>query len=254
MSLLECRDIAFGVSKRLLCSGLHLTVEAGDCVGVLGPNGSGKTTLLLTLAGLHPLTGGEVWLQGRPLGKLDRGTIARAVGLLFQDSHDPFPATVMETALLGRHPHLGRWQTESVADRQRATAALKQVELEALAERQVQTLSGGERRRLAFATLLTQAAPLMLLDEPLNHLDLRHQQLLLGRVRELTQEGHGVMMVLHDPNQAMHYCNRVLLLSGDGRWEFGKSDELLDAQRLSSLYGCRIESGEAGGRRWFHCL
>lgn len=254
MALLEARRLSTGVSNRLLCSDLTVTIQPGECWGVLGPNGSGKSTLLHTLAGLRAPLSGEVALQGTALGKLSRVAIARAVSLLLQDSHDPFPATVLETALSGRHPHLGRWQVEGQTDRHLAQAALQQMELEAMASRQVQTLSGGERRRLAFATQLTQAAPLMLLDEPLNHLDIRHQQLLLANIGQLCRDNHGVVMVLHDPNQALAYCDKVLLLEGDGRWQAGKSDELLTAGRLETLYNCRIKTLEADGQRWFRYL
>ncbi len=254
MGLLEAKQISFGVSKRLLCKELDITLNAGECWGVLGPNGSGKTTLLHTLTGLHPLQEGEVTLQGQPINEMTRRTIARQLGLLLQDSHDPFPATVWETALSGRHPHIGRWQSETEQDWQIALDALQQMQLDDMVSRQVQTLSGGERRRLAFATLLTQRPPMMLLDEPLNHLDLRHQQLLLKRVAERCRNGHGAVMVLHDPNQAMHHCDRILLLTGDGSWQQGESRELLTSERLSELYGCRIESVELEGRRWFQYL
>lgn len=254
MSLLATKNLGFGVGERSLCKGLMLSIQSGECWGILGPNGSGKTTLLHTLAGLHSAQEGEIELAGQPLGRLGRRQIALQLGLMLQDSHDPFPATVEETALIGRHPHLGRWQTESNEDRKLAREALEQMELGSLALRQVQTLSGGERRRLAFATLLTQNTPLMLLDEPLNHLDLRHQQLLLHAVRDRCSKGHGVMMVLHDPNQAANFCDRVLLLRGDGSWLSGETAEILTSDRLSALYGCNISESELAGRRWFHTL
>lgn len=254
MSLLNVKNISFGVSERLLCKDLSFDVEAGECWGVLGPNGSGKTTLLHSLAGLLPLLSGQLTIQDEAIEQLSRRRIAQNIGLLLQDSHDPFPASVWETVLSGRHPHLKRWQAEGEAGREIAHRALEIMQLNGMEERQVQTLSGGERRRLAFATLLTQDSPLMLLDEPLNHLDLRHQQLLLKTVHNLCDAGHAVIMVLHDPNQAMHYCDRVVLLQGDGQWHEGPVGEMLDAPTLSELYGCTIEVMELEGRRWFHYL
>lgn len=254
MSLLCAENISFGVSERSLVKELSFDVEVGQCWGILGPNGSGKTTLLHTLAGLQPLWHGRLSVQGASLEQLSRRRIAQNIGLLLQDSHDPFPATVWETVLSGRHPHLKRWQAEGEGGREIAHKALESMQLSGMEERQVQTLSGGERRRLAFATLLTQDSPLMLLDEPLNHLDLRHQQLLLQTVRELCAKGHAVIMVLHDPNQAMHYCDRVVLLEGNGQWHQGPAGEVLDAKRLSELYGCTIKTLELDGQRWFHYL
>ncbi len=254
MSLLQAQNLSFGVSGRLLCKDLDLEIQAGECWGILGPNGSGKTTLLHTLAGLRPATSGDILLNGRSLGQLERRTIAQQLGLLLQDSHDPFPANVLEEVLSGRHPHLGRWQNEGEAELAQARSAMQRLELSGLEQRQIQSLSGGERRRVALATLLTQAPALMLLDEPLNHLDLRHQKLLLDTVRELCAEGYGVMMVLHDPNQALRCCNRILLLNGNGEWKAGTTEEILNAETLSRLYGCDIEQVKTEKENWFRYL
>ncbi len=254
MSLLHAQNLSFGVSGRSLCSGLDLQVNAGECWGILGPNGSGKTTLLHTLAGLQPAQQGSIALNSSPLAEMERRDVARQLGLLLQESHDPFPATVLEEVLSGRHPHLGRWQNESETDLALTREALRRLELDELEQRRVQSLSGGERRRVALATLLTQAPTLMLLDEPLNHLDLRHQRLLLETVGELCRAGHGMLMVLHDPNQAARCCDHILLLPGDGSWQTGTTAEMLSGEKLSRLYGCEIERIESGDGSWFRYL
>ena len=236
MSILSAHGLTLKVGERTLCEELTLELAPGQCWAILGGNGSGKTTLLHTLTGLLPPTEGEVSLNEGPINTLPRHTIAQQLGLLLQDSHDPFPSTVLETALTGRHPYLGRWQQESDEDLSLVRQALSRVDLAAMEGRMVQTLSGGERRRLAIATLLTQSPHLLLLDEPLNHLDLHHQQQLLKHLKQLSGEGKGVAMVLHDPNQALRYCDHILLLYGDGSWESGACEELLTSERLSRLY------------------
>jgi iron complex transport system ATP-binding protein len=236
---------------RTLCQGLELTLAPGQCWAILGSNGSGKTTLLHTLAGLLACHAGTILLSGHPLNTLPRRRIAQQLGLLLQESHDPFPTTVLETALSGRHPHLGRWQNEGEEDHAIAREALRVMALSDMEQRMVQTLSGGERRRLAIATLLTQAPQLMLLDEPLNHLDLHHQQQLLVQLRRLASDGRTVLMVLHDPNQALRYCDRVLLLYGDGQWESGACEELLTVERLSRLYHHPMRMLQQGEERFF---
>ena len=252
MSALQAQGLTLQTGSRLLCQGLDLMIHPGECWGILGPNGSGKTTLLHTLAGLRAATRGEITLDGTALGQLTRRQIAQRLGLLLQDSHDPFPATVRENVLSGRHPHLQRWQSESASDREQAERALQQLELGELAERPLQTLSGGERRRLAIATLLVQDPALLLLDEPLNHLDLRHQQQLLAQLGAWQEQQKAVVMVLHEPNHALRYCNQVLLLYGDGRWEAGETDTLLNAERLGTLYRCRIRELCHPEGRWFY--
>ena len=177
---------------------------------------------------------------------------ARRRAWLGQTQTDPFGSTVLETALTGRHPHLGRWDWESRRDAQIARDALAAVGLAGLEARQVHTLSGGERQRLAIATLLTQAPPLYLLDEPLAHLDLNHQMAVLelfsGAARQC---GAGVVMVLHDPALAHRYCDEALLLHGDGRTELGSVDAVLTGERLSELYGYPLRQFDDGGRRCF---
>ena len=252
MALLRATELRCTIGNRTLWQDLDLDISPGECWGVLGGNGSGKTTLLHTLAGLLPPAGGEVQLDGTTLSALPRRDIARRLGLLLQDSHDAFPASVWESVLSGRHPHLGHWQQETAQDISLARNALATVDLSGLESRPVQDLSGGERRRLAIATLLTQDPSVLLLDEPLNHLDLRHQQALLQLLRSQCKgSGKAVMMVLHDPNQAFRFCDKVLLLEGNGAWQSGRSEELLTAESLSKLYGCSIIQFEQDGQRVF---
>lgn len=253
MSRLWCHDLECRIEGRPLCQGLDLELQPGECWAVLGANGSGKTTLLHTLAGLRTPFAGEIGLDTTPLQSLSRRSVAQQLGILLQDSHDAFPATVWESVLTGRHPYLDHWQSESAQDIALARASLQRMDLFELQSRPVQSLSGGERRRLAIATLLTQDPAILLLDEPLNHLDLQHQQLLLQLLRELcAQQAKSVMMVLHDPNQALRYCDKVLLLEGDGRWQAGASEALLTAEHLSHLYGHPVDMVEIGEkRRWF---
>lgn len=252
MPLFRAAQLSCHIGKRTLWQELELEICRGQCWGVLGGNGSGKTTLLHTLAGLQPATSGEVRLDGKALTSFSRKDIARRLGLLLQDTHDAFPENVWESVLSGRHPHLGRWRQETADDYSLARDALEVMDLSGMESRPVQSLSGGERRRLAIATLLTQDPELLLLDEPLNHLDLRHQQALLQLLQRLCgNSGKAVMMVLHDPNQALRYCDHVLLLRGDGSWSSGRSEELLNAKSLSKLYGCSISEFRQNDTRFF---
>lgn len=242
MSILHAEGLSLVVADRTLCAALDLTFAPGECWALLGQNGAGKTTLLHTLAGLREPQTGRVSYDRRPLNQWHRRTLARYLGLLPQDSADPFPATVLETALLGRHPHQRLWAGDSAEDRTRARAALAAVDMAGLETRSVARLSGGERRRLAIATLLTQDPAVLLLDEPINHLDLRHGVAVLTLLRALADEGRTVIMSLHDPSLAARWCNRVLLLFGDGRWAAGTSAEMLTEENLSALYGHTVKA------------
>ncbi len=252
MSLLASEGLAIEIGGKRIGGGLDLAFRPGESWAVLGANGAGKTTLLHTLAGLRPPTEGRILLDGEALAGLRRRAIANRLGILLQASEDPFPATVLETALIGRHPHIGPWRQEGPEDYRRARQALAEVEMDALADRPIDTLSGGERRRLALATLLTQDPAVYLLDEPSNHLDLHHQIRLLGHLRARAQcNGGTLVMALHDVNLAARFCDHVVLIFHDGEVMHGPADEFLEPNHLSCLYHHPIRVVDIDGRRAF---
>ena len=246
--ILEARGLGVSIGGHRVCAGLELCLSAGESLAILGRNGAGKSTLLATLAGLRRPDAGEVRIDGQSYADLGLRDAARIRGWLGQDRADPFASTVLESVLTGRHPHLSRWSWESPSDVRIARMALEDMNLTALAAREVGTLSGGERQRVAIAALLAQQTRLCLLDEPLAHLDLNHQiatlQLLTRRAR---QGGIALAMVLHDPNFALRFCDRALLLFGDGTHLAGPVAEVLDEAQLGRLYGhpmMRLTSGD----------
>ena len=168
-SAFACCGLTVTVPGRTLVEDLQLSVDGGDFLAVLGQNGAGKSLTLLTLAGLREFDQGEILLLGESLETSRRQDIARALALLPQYTEDVFPTTVLDTALIGRHPHIGRLQWESLEDRNIAQHALQKMDLGSMQDRDVATLSGGERRRLAIAQTLTQTPAVYLLDEPTNH-------------------------------------------------------------------------------------
>lgn len=240
--LLSCADIRVSVPGRLLVDKLELQLRRGELLAVLGQNGAGKTLSLLTLAGLRDAQSGQVRIGMANLETTARGDIARQLAVLPQDVEDIFPATVMDTALIGRHPHIGRLRWESPQDHAIAARALQIMGLADLARRDVLTLSGGERRRLAIAQVLTQQPDIYLLDEPTNHLDPQHQLDAMRVFRKAADDGAGVIATLHDINLAVRFADRCLLLFGDGRWELGHSTDVLSEARLSDLFATPMEA------------
>lgn len=249
--LLEADALALRIGERWLCCEFSLRLAAGECLALLGPNGAGKTTLLHTFAGLRAPTVGAVRLHGRPLAAWDGSALARFRGLLAQQQPDHFSSTVLETVLIGRHPHLGRWGWENAHDEAVARRVLDEVGLAGMESRDILTLSGGERQRVAIAALLAQSPTLYLLDEPTNHLDLHYQIATLELFRRLTHAGCGAAMVLHDINLAARYADHVVLLDGRGGVVAGTRDEVLQPERLSRAFGHPIARIEAAGRAIF---
>ncbi len=250
-SLFSCEDLTVDVAGRTLVDALTMTIKRGELIAVLGQNGSGKTLTIHTLAGLRPARAGSVHLLGANVASSKRQHIAKHLALLPQHVDDIFPATVIDTALIGRHPHIGRLSWESDDDINIAKAALASADLEALADRDVLTLSGGERRRLAIAQVLTQAPDLYLLDEPTNHLDPQHQLDALRLFRKQANSGAAVIASLHDVNLAVRFADRCLLLYGDGRWDLGRTAKILNSARLSQLYATPMEAVSWRNRELF---
>jgi len=246
---LRCARLTVRVPGRTLVENLDLEVRAGAVLAVLGRNGAGKSSTLHVLAGLRPAAAGEITFGDRPLCAWRRRDLARRLGLLPQISEDAFPGTALEAVLIGRHPHLGFWQWEGEADRAIARRCLRSVDLAAFDARDVTTLSGGERRRLATATVLAQDPQTFLLDEPIEHLDPQHQLDVLGIFRQLANRGRAVAMSLHDVGLAARFADDVLLLFGDGRWRHGPCSKVLNEESIGELYGMPVrELRWASGR------
>lgn len=231
---LVARKLQVSIGGQIVCHDFDLVVDPGSRWAVLGINGAGKTTLLATLAGLRLPAEGQVLLNGSGLHAMPPRQRARQMGLMAQDDHDDPETSVLDVALLGRLPHLSWWEVESLADEKIASEALAAVGLGALASRRATTLSGGERRRLALASLIVQQSPLLLLDEPTSHLDLHQQIALLDLLVALPKRT--LVMSLHDVNLAARYCTHVLMLFGNGETHSGTVAEMLTPERLTQLY------------------
>lgn len=248
-SSLACTQLTVEVAGRTLVRDLELTIPSGTVTAVLGRNGAGKTLTMHTLAGLRAPARGVVTLDGEALANWPRRALALKLGLLTQTTEDPFPSTVLDSVLVGRHPHIDFWRWESDADRAIARAALAAVALEDLAERDIDTLSGGERRRVALATLLAQNPDVLLLDEPINHLDPHHQLDVLKLLRDRARDGRSIVMSLHDAGLAARFSDHALLMFGDGEWLSGPTSDVLTPETMTKLYGVAVrEIAWAGGR------
>ena len=239
---LSVRRLSVAVAGRTLVEGLDADFSGGDFVAVLGQNGAGKTLTLHTLAGLRAAAGGRIELRGRPVDALPRRQIAQEMALLPQLVDDLFPSRVFDTVLIGRHPHIDRLQLPSADDRELAWQALREMGLAELADRDITTLSGGERRRLAIAQSLAQTPGIYLLDEPTNHLDPQHQLAVCKLFARKARDGATVVAALHDVNLARRFATHALLLYGDGSWQLGSSADTLQATQLSKLFGVTMEA------------
>ena len=250
--LLEIDGLTVGAGGRTLLSGLTLAVRAGEAWCILGANGAGKTTLLNTCVGLHRPEGGRIRIGGRPIAGQDLGELARMRGFLPQFIHDSFSASALDIVLTGRHPHLTRWQWEGEPERTGALQALQAIDIAHLAARDVMTLSGGERQRVAIAALLAQDPSLLLLDEPIAHLDLRHQIVVLRHLQSLARERQkGVLFSIHDLNLARRFATHAVLFAGGGAVNHGLVGTVMQADALSAAFGYPVLEVEVAGQTVF---
>ncbi len=245
MSLL-INNLTLSIQDKLICKDLHIEFNHGEFWGVMGINGVGKTTLLKSFIALHEIDSQNsknksILLNNQSIYSYTRMELAQKTGMMLQEYEYSFPSTVLEAVLIGRHPFIAQWQVENKQDEKLALNALTQVGLEKLSKRQLNTLSGGEKRRVNLATLLTQNPDYYLLDEPVNHLDIKAQIDVLSLLkRQFHQTSHCGIMVIHDPNLAWRFCDHILLLNNDGSWLAGKTQSILNKNNLGRLYNCSI--------------
>jgi iron complex transport system ATP-binding protein len=234
---LRASGIRAGYGERQVLREVSLEVCAGELLAVVGPNGAGKSTLLRVLGGSLAPSAGAVELMGRAAGEYDRRALARILATVPQENRVAFRFSVIEIVLMGRAPHLGPFHLETPRDLAIAHAALERFGLLDLADRSIDEISGGERKRVFLARALAQEPHIALLDEPAAFLDLRHVAEIFGRFRELCAErGMAIIATLHDLNAAALYADRVLLLKDGAAIACGAPEQVLTAGNLEYVY------------------
>jgi iron complex transport system ATP-binding protein len=238
-------------------SGVTLAVRAGEVVALLGANGAGKSTLLRVAAALLPPTEGAARIDGKDAHALPRRAIARTVAFVPQSEQAPIGFRVREVVAMGRAAHQGAWMHEQPQDTRAIEEALHRCDVVALAERRMETLSGGEQRRVAMARAIAQKPRLLLLDEPAAFLDVRHRIELYEQVADVARdEGIACVIALHDLDAAVRFASRAVLLH-EGRLAVeGPPTEVMTPARLEAALGARIVVGvhPESGERYFLVL
>ena len=246
---LRFEDVSVELGGRRILEGVDFEIRPGEVVGLLGRNGAGKTTLLRLASGiLHPCVG-RVLLGDEAVGTMSRRRLARRVALVPQDLHVAFPFRVGELVLMGRAPHQPLLGLESEHDVELALEALDRFGIAHLAERGIETLSGGERQLVLFARALVQDPAILLLDEPTAFLDLKHRVEVLREVRAFARSGRSALVVSHDLSLAARSCDRIVLLGGGGVAGIGAPAEVLTRENLRDAFGIGVQSfpGPDGG-------
>ena len=235
--LIELRDVAAGYGTREVLRDVDLSITAGERVAIVGPNGAGKSSLLRIITGLVAPLRGEACLGGDPVGSLSRIAIARRLAVVPQLAVLPFSARVEEVVALGRLPHEDPLRGPRAADSAAIESAIARVGLEAFVGRDARELSLGERQLVLVALALAQAAPIVVLDEPTVHLDIRHQVDVMELLSDLNRrDGTTVIAVLHDLGLAARYFPRVLVVAGGRIAADGPPAEALSREQIQGVF------------------
>lgn len=250
MSVFELRSVTAGYGSVTVIRDLDLSVSEGEFISIIGPNGAGKSTLLRVLSGDIAPAQGAVLFDGRPLGEYRRRDMARRFSIVHQAIEVSAPFTVRGFIGLGRFPHQGALSVESDLDRERIEWAAETAGVGRLMERLITELSGGELQLVRIAHALAQNSRVLVLDEPVSHLDIRHAVMIMDLLWKLHREGATVLAVLHDINIASDYTDRVVGLKDGSIFFNGRPDDVLKYERVEALFGtgCIVMKNPTTGR------
>ena len=243
--LVTLEDVDFAYDERPVLRRISFALRAGEFVGIVGPNGSGKSTLVDLIDGIHQPVAGEVLVKGVPTHRYRRKDMAREVALVPQHFDLDFDLDVREVVEMGAYC---RGKDPSAHGDPEGTLA--RLGVADLASRRFSELSGGEKQLVVLAQALMQRAPLLLLDEPASALDVSHQLRLFDLLKELNADGLTVLCILHDLNLALHYFDKLLVLSDGEVAAFGPPDEVLRPEILDAVYGVRAYLHRHAGRTY----
>jgi len=235
--LLLAQNVSYHRDGRDILRHVTFSVGPGELVGLIGPNGAGKSTLLRVISGLWSGAQGTIALLGQPLKRYSPRDVARIIAQVPQITALDFPFTVQQIVLMGRNPHLNRFQLETEQDRRIVHDAMRRTKTLDLEDRLIGTLSGGERQRVLIARALAQEPRLLLLDEPTANLDIRHQMDILALVRDLIEADRlGVVAAVHDLELAARFCDRLVLMHQGTLLAEGSPNVVLTPDHLRAAY------------------
>jgi iron complex transport system ATP-binding protein len=235
--LFKLQNIAYRYDGKVVLDQITLALETGCFYGLIGPNGCGKTTLLDILIGHRLPCTGSIDFQGRPLANWSKKRLATQIALVPQNFYINFPFRAREVVMMGRYPHIPRFNPPSEADRQRVNDIMQHTAVSELKDRPVTELSGGERQRVVFARALAQDTPVLLLDEATSNLDINHALGLLKVAAQQVRKGaKTVVAVMQDINLAAMYCQHLVFMKHGRIASQGPIQEVLTAEMLRDIF------------------
>lgn len=246
--MIEVRNVSKRYGGKHGVQEASVTIAKGQVTSFIGPNGAGKSTLLSVIGRLLQAEAGEVWIDGQAIGKIDSNELAKKISILKQSNHLTVRLTVRDLVSFGRFPYSKGKLTEE--DRKFVDEAINYLELDVLKDNFIDQLSGGQRQRAFIAMVLAQDTEYILLDEPLNNLDMKHSVQIMKVLRRLVDElGKTVILVLHDINFASAYSDSIVAMKEGRITRVGEVEEMIDTIVLKSIYDMDIPIQVVNGKK-----
>lgn len=251
--IIEVDNLSFGyTSETTILKDMSFNVKPGTFVAIAGPNGAGKSTLLNLMCRALTPNSGTIMVDAAAIESYSIRALAAKVAVVRQELVPVFGFSVMETVLMARTPYYGSTGFESRADREIANDALKATDTARFACRPLTSLSSGERQRVFIAKALAQNSLIMLLDEPTNFLDLKHQVGIYDLLKTAqVEKGKTIVAVTHDINLATQYCDEILLLGADSSYHIGKTKAVLSPDKIKEVFDVNVFAGKVGQEKFF---
>ncbi|WDP90156.1 MAG: ABC transporter ATP-binding protein [Desulfobacter sp.] len=243
--MLSVDHLEYSFGRRRVLEDISFTVDKGELCGLFGPNGSGKTTLFQCCLGFLRPDRGRVRLGGRDLKEMKIRETARQAAYVPQHHTPPFPYRVDEMVLMGRTPHMSRFYRPSGRDRAAARAAMERVGISDLAGESYDILSGGQRQLVLIARAIAQETDFIFLDEPTSALDFRNQTMVWNCLRQIADQGTGILACSHDPNHVSWFCDTAVVLGPSGVAARGVPEKVFSQDLMDEIYGGACEVSRA---------
>ncbi|KGM95553.1 ABC transporter [Clostridium novyi A str. 4552] len=239
---IEVKNLKFLYNSEKVLDDINITIEKGKFYSIIGPNGSGKTTLMKNICKILDANSGHIFINGKDINKMDFKNISKSISVVSQDTNIDFDFSVMDIVLMGRNPYIKMFSTESFEDIKMAREAMEFLDVWRLKDKNITSLSGGERQRVLIARAICQNTDIILLDEPISHLDITYQIELLNKLICLNHNKKiTIISILHDLNLASTYSDYIILMNKGKIVDIGTSEQVLTKENIKNVYKIQVD-------------